>query len=163
VYQIKPAVLVQFNFIYKFWCLLRAYNHTMDFNLSSPGIQSHDFNLHSLAGFRGDCSIWSFENEYFSFVEMGMGKNSPVETLKRGSGKKHPSSRIPRIRPLLDFFTYFLYLKILGIYFTIYYEIFWLLVLYDYTYFFYTLWNVLAMMFRMIISSQMLLHCFFWL
>jgi hypothetical protein len=36
---------------------------------------------------------------------------------------------------LLYFLFYFLYLKILRIYFAMHYEIFWLWVLYDYTYF----------------------------
>jgi hypothetical protein len=54
------------------------------------------------------------------------GKNSPAGTSGRGSGKKHSSPRIPQIRPLLNFLFIFLYFKILGIYFAMYYEIFWL-------------------------------------
>jgi hypothetical protein len=71
------------------------------------------------------------ERRFFLCGDGDGGKNSPAEISGWGSGKKHPSPRIPRIRPLLNF----LYLKIPGIYFSMHYEIFWLWILYDYAYF----------------------------
>jgi hypothetical protein len=100
---------------------------------------------------RGDCPVRSSGNGDFSSV--GIERKTPP----LGSGKKHPSPRILRIHHFLIFV---LYLKILGIYFTMHYEIFWLWVLYDYTFFCYTLCKVLALRFFMIISSQILFNCF---
>jgi hypothetical protein len=68
--------------------------------------------------------LWGWEWEKTPRVDFGAGIGK--ETLVPAD---FPNSSIAW------FFIYFIYLKILGIYFAIYYEIFWLWVLYDYLYF----------------------------
>jgi hypothetical protein len=100
------------------------------------------------------------ERRFFLCGDEDGGKNSRAGISGWGSGKKHTSPWIPRIRPLLYFLFFFIFEKSRYLFSYTLWDILvmsfvWLWI------FCYTLWNVLAMGFCMIISNQMFLHCFF--
>jgi hypothetical protein len=113
---------------------------------------------------RRDCPIWNFRNGDFFFAGIEMEGKTPPRGLRGGDQERNIRLRgfSESVHCLTFFiFLFLIYLKILGIYFAM--HTLWDILVMSFVIlciFCYTLWNVFAIRFCMIISSQMFLCCF---